>query len=155
MCELKTVQMKTECRLIFEFTLHEFKLGHNTMEVTKNICYVKVEGTTDDPSTQTKWFKKFCLRCKKLDDQARQDQVDLKSWILRLCFKPQKQIWWAALGEYQASLVSLQSSLVSHLHDLSKSIWSASCYQNIAKLLTHLRIRNILKYGWLVGFTAS
>ena len=42
----------------------------NAEEATKNICCAKVENTVDY-STVTKWFKKFCLGCKNLDNQAR------------------------------------------------------------------------------------
>ena len=40
------------------------------MEVTKNISCVKDEGTVDY-STVTRGFKKFCLSCKNLNNQAR------------------------------------------------------------------------------------
>ena len=39
--------------------LYEFKLGHNTAKATKNICFMKGEGTVDQ-SKVIKWFKKFC-----------------------------------------------------------------------------------------------
>ena len=50
--------------------LYKSELGHNTAEVTKNIGCVKGEGTVDH-STVTRWFKKFCLDSKNLDDQSR------------------------------------------------------------------------------------
>ena len=50
--------------------LYEFKLGHNTVEATKNICYTKGEGTVDF-DTVYRWFKKFCLGCKNFNDQVR------------------------------------------------------------------------------------
>ena len=40
------------------------------MKATKNIHCMKGKGTIDY-STVTKWFKKFCLGCKNLDDQAK------------------------------------------------------------------------------------
>ena len=48
--------------------LYNFKLGHNVVEATKNICNAKSEDTFDY-GIVTRCFKKF--RCKKLDDQAR------------------------------------------------------------------------------------
>ena len=36
---------------------------------TKNICCAKGNGTVDH-NTITRWFKKFCLACKNLDNQA-------------------------------------------------------------------------------------
>ena len=40
--------------------LHKFKLGYNTMEVTKNICCLKGKDIVDH-STITRWFKEFFL----------------------------------------------------------------------------------------------
>ena len=48
--------------------VYELKLGDNAMEATKNICCVKGEGTVD--YNTTKWFKKFCLGWKNLNDQS-------------------------------------------------------------------------------------
>ena len=56
--------------LIWELMLFKFKLSHNTIAATKNICCDKREGTVDH-STVTRWFKKYCLGCKNLDNQAR------------------------------------------------------------------------------------
>ena len=38
--------------------LYKFKLSHNAVEATQNICYVKSEGT-DDHSTVKKMVKKI------------------------------------------------------------------------------------------------
>ena len=40
------------------------------MEVTKNICCTK-GSAFDNHSTIMSWFKKFCLGCKNLNNQAR------------------------------------------------------------------------------------
>ena len=45
---------------------HEFKLDHNTVKATKNICCVKSEGTIDQ-STTIRLFKKYRSSCKNLD----------------------------------------------------------------------------------------
>ena len=71
--DLKTVQMNMQHSLIQEFMLYKFKLGHNSIETTKNITCVKGEGAVDH-SIVTRWFKKFHLSCKNLDDQARSDR---------------------------------------------------------------------------------
>ena len=70
---LNVIQMNVQCSLIWELMLYEFEMGHNAMEATKNICWVKVEGENDH-NTVTRWFKKFCLGCKNLNDQARSDR---------------------------------------------------------------------------------
>ena len=49
---------------------HQFELGHNSVEAIKNICCMKEEDAID-LSTVTRWSKKFCSGCKKLNDQAR------------------------------------------------------------------------------------
>ena len=54
--------------------LYELRLGHNTMEATKNICYVKDEGPIDH-NTVTRSVEKFCLGCKNFNDQTRLDQA--------------------------------------------------------------------------------
>ena len=43
------------------------------MGATKNIFSVKGEGAVDH-SKVTRWFKKFCLGCKTLDNSARSDR---------------------------------------------------------------------------------
>ena len=50
--------------------IYDFKPGYNVDEATKNICCMKSEGIVDH-STITRWFKKFFLGCKNLNDQAR------------------------------------------------------------------------------------
>ena len=40
-CDLKATQMNMQFSLIEELMFYEFKLGHNVMEVTKNICCAK------------------------------------------------------------------------------------------------------------------
>ena len=52
--------------------LYKFKLGYN-MEATKNISCVKGEGAFDH-NTLTRWFNKFYLDCKYLNN------LSLASW---------------------------------------------------------------------------
>ena len=75
-------------------------------------------------------------------------QKGLKPWIPRLC---SKQIWWRVLREYQASSASY--SVIHNLHDLRKKLPGlpncVSCYQNIAKLLTHFSIIQAHAYVYM------
>ena len=66
MCNLKAIQMNVQWSLIQEFMLYKFTLGHNVVEVSKNICCVKAEGVVDH-STVTWWLKKFHSGCKNVD----------------------------------------------------------------------------------------
>ena len=50
--------------------LYEFEQDHNSMEATKNICCAKEKGPVNYSSV-IRWFKKFHLGCKNLNDQAR------------------------------------------------------------------------------------
>ena len=70
LCNLKTMQINIQCSLIWELMIYKFKLGHNAVEATRNICCVKGEDTVDQ-STVTKWLKKFCSGCKNLNNQER------------------------------------------------------------------------------------
>ena len=65
----------------------------------KNIYCVKTEGAV------TRWFKKFCLDCKNLDDQS-EAQVSLKQLIPRPYFNTQRQILRAELKGYQVSIAA-------------------------------------------------
>ena len=60
--------MNVQHNKIRDCRLHEFKLGHNSVKSTKNICCVKGEGAVDY-STETILFKK-----KNLDDKAKSSQ---------------------------------------------------------------------------------
>ena len=70
MCDLKATQMNMKHSLIQEFIFYEFELDHNATEAIKNTCHAKDECAVDH-STVTRWFKKFYLSSKDLDDQAK------------------------------------------------------------------------------------
>ena len=70
MCDLKDTQMNVQCNLIQELTLYEFELDHNAVKATKNICCARGEDIVDH-SRVTRWFKKFSLGYKNLDNQVR------------------------------------------------------------------------------------
>ena len=59
-----------------------FILVHNTAEATKSICWAKVEVAVDH-RTLIRWFMKFSMGCKNLDDQ-----ISLKGLIPRPWSKP-------------------------------------------------------------------
>ena len=101
-CYLKAMQMNVQCNLIWELMLYKFKLGHNAVKATKNICFAKGEGSVDQ-STVNWEFKEFHSGCKNLDEQG---QVGLKTWILKSHSKLWRQIWWVGLREYQVSEAS-------------------------------------------------
>ena len=42
-CDLKAAEMNKQCRLIRELMIYKFKMGPNTMEVTKNMLKVKTQ----------------------------------------------------------------------------------------------------------------
>ena len=67
--DLKDTLMNVQSCLIRELMLYEFRLNHNVIEATKNICRAKDDGAVDH-STVTRWFKRFCLGYKNLEDQA-------------------------------------------------------------------------------------
>ena len=133
--------------------LYDFRLGHNAMEATKNICCVKGEGAVD-PNIVTRWLKKFC---KNLDNQAK--------WG-----RPKTMTVLQAIETYSMSIWQFWHLTVQHY--LSPSWpWQknpelpncASHYQNISKLLTHftlpkycktfdsLHITKILQNFWLTS----
>ena len=59
-----------QCSLFQELMLYIFKLSHNIVEATKDVCCAKSLGTVDQ-SIVTRWLKKFCMVHKNLNDQAR------------------------------------------------------------------------------------
>ena len=61
--------MNVQHSLIRELMLYELQLSHNAAEASKNIsCSV-------DHCIVNKWFKKFRLCCKNVDDQARSGRL--------------------------------------------------------------------------------
>ena len=98
LCKLKPTQMNVQHSLIQEYML----LGHNTTKATKNICSIKGEG-------KLTLIYQICsrnfMRVVKIL-LIKQGQVGLILWILRLCFKPWKQIQGVPLEEIEASSAS-------------------------------------------------
>ena len=101
--------------------LYKFKPCHNATEAIKNICCTKGEGTVDH-STVIGWFKKFCLGCKNVNNQARSSRPKSMN------FKAMTQAIEANLvrspQRVSGELSIAQSNMVGHLHGLGKSIGS-------------------------------
>ena len=134
MYDLKIAQMNIQYTLIQELILYKFKIGHNALEATKNICCGKDEGTVDH-STVTRWYKKFCWGWKNFDDQARSGKaqtVDFKTILqaIEANLPSSTQRIWDEFNISQSHVSPWQKYL-----DLANC---ASCHQNIAKLLIHL-----------------
>ena len=76
-----------------------FKLGRNALKATKNIYCAKGESAADH-STVTREFKKFCLRCKNLDDQERSgtsQTVDSETVLPAVETNPASRTWRVSL----------------------------------------------------------
>ena len=71
MCDLKTAQINIS--LIFENLFFTSSNSYNPVKVTKNICGANSEGSVDHNAI-IKWFNKFLLGCKNLNNQARLDR---------------------------------------------------------------------------------
>ena len=67
--DLKAIQINMQHGLIRELMLHKFEQSHNTAEATENIYCAKGQGAVDH-TTVTRWFKKFHLGCKNLNNQS-------------------------------------------------------------------------------------
>ena len=61
--------MNVQYSIILEPMLYKFKLGHNAVEATKNICCLKDDGSLDHCKV-SRWLKKFHLAYKNLNEQA-------------------------------------------------------------------------------------
>ena len=145
-CDLRATQMNVKCSLIWEPMLYPFQMGPNATESTKNICCAKREGTVDH-STVSRWFKKFHSGCKKLNYQAKSDRpkimpqaidTNLVSFILRV------------LGSLASHNQNCGSSPSQTLQKHPKLLNCALCYQNIAKLFSHLDIWNLISHTYLI-----
>ena len=68
----------------------------NIIEATKNIsCHAKGKCAVDH-STVTKWFKKFCICCKKLNDHTRSGRpksVDSEVRLQAIEANPANSTW--------------------------------------------------------------
>ena len=110
--------MNVKYSLIWELMFYKFKLDHNAVEATKDICCAKVEDTVDH-CIVTRWFKKFCLGCKNVD-QVRSGltkTVDSKAVLLAIEASLVSSSWRVS-GEFSILL----SSVVCYLHHLGCQI---------------------------------
>ena len=130
-CDLKAAHRNIQHSLIWELMLYEFKVNHNAAEATKNNCCMKDKSAVDH-NTVRKWFKKFCIDCKNLNNQARLSRpktIDSKAMLQAIEANLPSRTQRVA-GELSIS----QSSVVIHLYKLSKSIhscWIVLCITKI------------------------
>ena len=132
MYDLKAALMYVQQSLIQQLMLYKFELGRNAIEAAKNISCVKGESAVDH-STVTGWFKKFHSGCKNLNKQARSGgpkTVDSKA-IFEDIEPNLANSTWRVSGKFSIS----QSSVVHHLHNLSKSLHSSQIVPHVTKIL--------------------
>ena len=79
LCNLKAEQINVLHGLIWKLMLYEFKMDHNAAEAAENICCVKSESTIGY-DTMNRWFKKFCLGYKNLNNQERSELLNWASF---------------------------------------------------------------------------
>ena len=83
-----------------------FKLGHNTVKRTKNICCAKGKNAADD-SLVTRWLKKFCSGCENLNSLAslgRPKTVDSEAMLPVIEANPANStLLWHLIVSYDSS----------------------------------------------------
>ena len=139
-CDLKAVQMNLQCSLIWELMLYEFEQGHDTMEVTKNICCMKSESPVVHRRV-TRWFKKFCSGCNNLDSHAksgRSKTMDSEAMISATEANPASHSWRVA-----SKLGITHSSVVYYVEDLGRSIHSWQIVPHITKILQNFWLTSV------------
>ena len=112
LCDLKATQINKQLNLIQKLMLYVFKLNHNAMEATKNICSVKGESTVDH-SIVTRWFKKFCLDCKVNQKlwiseamfQNTEPNLEIIRWAQHLTIQRSSWLWQKASGAAELCLM--------------------------------------------------
>ena len=78
-------------------------------------------------STVTKWFMKFCLGCKNLNDESRSGRPKTMD----------SEVIEANLVRLSGKLNIAQSTVVCHLHDFCKGIQNCHVLVHITKILQH------------------
>ena len=128
--------MNVQCSLIWEHVLYEVKLENNAMEMTKMTC-AKSECAVEH-SAVTRWVEKFCLGCKNLNSQTRSGRP--KTMDSKAMLKDRGKFGKWHLESIRRAWHLIFQCSSSHLHQLKHLdlLDCFSCYQNIAKLLTHL-----------------
>ena len=118
-------------------------------EATKNICWVKGEGTVDH-STVTRWLKTLWSDYKV--SMIRQDQVGQKKKT-PIDSEARLQAIEANVAIITqwvfGKLNILQSSVVCHIHRLSKSIWNSRTVPHITKIVQNLWLIQIYIYVYI------
>ena len=120
---------------IQKIMLHEYEQSNNIVETIKNICCLKGDCAIDHCKV-TRWFKKFCLEYKNLENLTSSDRLttmDSKNILLAIAANPASwnlesiKWFWHLTAHYS-------SSPSQHLLNC------VSCSKKIAKLLTHSSI---------------
>ena len=112
---------------------YAFKLGHDTAEVTKNICCANGKSAIDH-YTVTRCLKKFHSGCKNLNNQARSGSpkpVDSETVLQAIEANP-----GSSIKVYQISLTYHCAVWFVPFTTLPKISGTASHYQNMTKFLT-------------------
>ena len=94
--------MNMQHSLIWEFMLYKLELDINTAEITKNNCCVKSENEVDH-STVTRWFKKFHIACRDIDNQARPGRpksVDSEAMLQAIDINMASSTWRVSVELY-------------------------------------------------------
>ena len=98
----------------------------------RRICCAKNESTVHN-SKVNRWFKKFCLACKHLDNQVSSGRPKTMD-SLAMLYAIETNLasgTWRVSGEFHIS----QSSIVYHLCNLSSSIWRCQIMIHVIKIL--------------------
>ena len=140
----KCTQMNVHWSQICELMLYNFGMGHEITE-KKNENIVQKEKNTVDHNEVTKWFKKFLLDYKNLDNQVRSDRpktINSKA-ICQVLEANLVSSTWSESGELDIS----KFIVVCHIHKLSKI---CCIVPHTAKILLNFWLTLVQK---LIAFT--
>ena len=113
--EMQWMYSAAPAKRVKKIMLYEYELGHNTAELTKNICCVKDEGTVDH-GTITRWFKKFYSGYKYQTRSCKPKSMDSKA-MYQLLGENLVSNTWRVSGDLGISL--------SSVHKIGKIILSS------------------------------
>ena len=135
--DFKATEMNVTCSLIPILLLNEFKLDYNTMEATKKHSLGESEGAVDH-CTLNSWLKKFCLEFKNFEDQARSNMS--KTMHSKVVVQTLETNLACSTLRVSGKLGISKSSMVLHLQDLHKSIWSCWLLPQITNIYIYIYI---------------
>ena len=135
MCDLKAVSMNVQRSSIRKLMPFKFKLGHNAAEAAKNISWAKYKDTVD-PSTVTRWFKKFYSACKNHIDQTRSRK--LKTVNFEAVLEAIEPYPVCSTRRVSGELGIIQFSVVCDIYDRSKTIRRSQIVFHMTKILQNV-----------------